>query len=155
MLQFPFYGGISGLMTYAGGTAANNSLAEVISNFFRDISSPTTYPLLTFISAGVVNFFIPSGGGQWAVQGPIVMPAAHQIALNDVGAAYGSDEYQHYLGKSAMALAWGDCWTNLIQPFWALPLLAIANLEAKDIMGYCVLALIVLGVWCIIGFLLF
>jgi len=155
MLQFPFYGGISGMMTYDGGVGANNSLAEIVSNFFRDISSPKTYPLLTFLSAGIINFFIPSGGGQWAVQGPIVMPAAHTIATQDLNAAYGSDEYQAYLGKSAMSLAWGDSWTNLIQPFWALPLLAIANLEAKDIMGYCVLGLIILGVWVIIGFLIF
>ena len=166
MLQFPFYGGISGLMTYDGGTAANNSLAEIVSNFFKNISTPKTYPLLTFLSAGIINFFIPSGGGQWAVQGPIVMPAAHEIAVEKLGAEFmwneahtavvgGSDEYQAYLGKSAMALAWGDSWTNLIQPFWALPLLAIANLEAKDIMGYCVLGLLILGVWVIIGFLIF
>lgn len=165
MLQFPFYGGISGLMTYDGGTASNNSLAEIVSNFFKDISTPKTYPLLTFLSAGIINFFIPSGGGQWAVQGPIVMPAAHEIAVEKLGATFemnefntavidGSDEYQAYLGKSAMALAWGDSWTNLIQPFWALPLLAIANLEAKDIMGYCVLGLLILGVWVIIGFLI-
>lgn len=157
MLQFPFYGGISGLMTYDGGVAANDSLAEIVSNFFTRISTPKTYPLLTFLSAGIINFFIPSGGGQWAVQGPIVMPAAHTIALTKYkgGVAYGTEEYQSYLGTSAMALAWGDCWTNLIQPFWALPLLAIANLEAKDIMGYCVLGLLILGVWVIIGFLIF
>lgn len=172
MLQFPFYGAISGLMTYSGGVAANTSLAELISNFFVKISTPTTYPLLTFLSAGIINFFIPSGGGQWAVQGPIVMPAAHKKAMvdllgftwddsaNSAGVKFADltaeqqHEYNKYMGKSAMALAWGDSWTNLIQPFWALPLLAIAKLQAKDIMGYCVLALIVLGIVCCLGFII-
>jgi short-chain fatty acids transporter len=156
ILQFPFYGGIAGLMVYEGGYATNDSLAEVVSNFFVEISTPTTYTLLTFYSAGLINLFIPSGGSQWKVQGPIVMPAANTMALTEYkgGVAYGSEDYKAYLGKSALALAWGDSWTNLIQPFWALPLLAIAHLEAKDIMGYCVLALIVLGVWVSIGFLI-
>lgn len=178
MLQFPFYGGISGLMTYSGGVAANDSLAEIINNFFSSISNTTTYPLFVFLSAGIINFFIPSGGGQWAVQGPIVMPGAQQQAttlhwthgvLGDGGAfpadynattqyaTFATDaevRYAKYMGKSAMAIAWGDCWTNLIQPFWALPLLAVAKLEAKDIMGYCILALIVLGVWLVIGFVI-
>ena len=44
---------------------------------------------------------------------------------------------------TAMAIAWGDAWTNMIQPFWALPLLGIAGLDARAIMGYC---LIILGI---------
>lgn len=81
--------------------------------------------LFAFISAGIVNFFVPSGGGQWAVQAPIMVPAAMDL---DVSTA-----------KTAMAVAWGDSWTNMIQPFWALPLLAIAGLKVKDIMGFCVI----------------
>ncbi len=49
------------------------SLAGVISQFFVSISNTITFPVFTFLSAGIVNFFVPSGGGQWAVQGPIVM----------------------------------------------------------------------------------
>jgi short-chain fatty acids transporter len=30
----------------------------------------------------------------------------------------------------------------MIQPFWVLPLLAIAKLSIRDIMGYCVMALL-------------
>ncbi len=70
---------------------------------------------------------MPSGGGQWAVQGPIFIEALKQAHLPY---AWG-----------VLALAYGDQWTNLIQPFWALPLLAITGLEAKDIMGYCMLLL--------------
>ena len=130
LLQFPFYAGIMGMMTIKGADGA--SLAGAISNFFVNISNEITYPLLTFLSAGIVNFFVPSGGGQWAVQGPIVMSAAKELGVN--------------YGISATALAWGDAWTNMIQPFWALPALGIAGLSAKDIMGYLVIVLIVSGI---------
>lgn len=132
IIQFPFYAGIIGMMTASG-------LAAVIANGFISISNEFTFPLFTFLSAGLINIFIPSGGGQWAVQAPVVLDAA--IAL-DVS-----------IPKAAMAVAWGDAWTNLIQPFWALPALAIAGLKAKDIMGYCVLTLIVSGVIISLGFL--
>ncbi|WP_432406810.1 TIGR00366 family protein [Wukongibacter sp. M2B1] len=130
ILQFPFYAGIMGMMTGAG--AGGLSLAEAMSNWFVSISNETTFPLFSFLSAGLVNFFVPSGGGQWAVQAPIMMPA---------GAALGVPA-----AKTAMAIAWGDAWTNLIQPFWALPALGIAGLGARDIMGFCVVDLICTGV---------
>ncbi len=139
LLQFPFYAGIMGMMTAVGPDGA--SLAGVISQAFVSVSNETTFPLFTFWSAGIVNFFVPSGGGQWAVQAPIMMPA---------GAALGVDA-----AKTAMAIAWGDAWTNMIQPFWALPALAIAGLNAKDVMGYCLMALIGSGVIISLGFLIF
>ena len=123
-----------------GGTG--QSLASVISNFFVSIATDVTFPLFTFLSAGIVNFFVPSGGGQWAVQGPIMMPA---------GKALGVDP-----AITGMAIAWGDAWTNMIQPFWALPALGIAGLSARDIMGYCIItllftALVVCGGFLIVG----
>ncbi|PPA69019.1 short-chain fatty acid transporter [Jeotgalibacillus proteolyticus] len=124
IIQFPFYAGIMGMMTDSG-------LAEMMSNAFVNMSTETTFPLFAFLSAGIVNFFVPSGGGQWAVQGPIMLDAALML---------GSDP-----GKIAMAVAWGDAWTNMIQPFWALPALAIAGLKAKDIMGFCLIVLFVSG----------
>ncbi|WP_372740256.1 short-chain fatty acid transporter [Neptunomonas sp.] len=139
LLQFPFYAGIMGMMTATGDSGV--SLAGVISEAFVSISNETTFPLFTFLSAGIVNFFVPSGGGQWAVQAPIMMPA---------GAALGVDA-----AKTAMAIAWGDAWTNMIQPFWALPALAIAGLGAKDVMGYCIMALLGSGVIISIGLLVF
>jgi len=137
ILQFPFYAGIMGMMTVAN--EAGVSLASVISNFFVNISSPVTFPLLTFLSAGIVNFFVPSGGGQWAVQGPIVMPAAATMGIDP--------------GRAAMAIAWGDQWTNMIQPFWALPALGVAKLSARDIMGYLVIILVFTGLVACLGFL--
>ena len=130
LLQFPFYAGIMGMVTATGDSGV--SLAAVISQSFVSISNETTFPVFTFLSAGLLNFFVPSGGGQWAVQAPIMMPA---------GAALGVDAT-----KTAMAIAWGDSWTNMVQPFWALPALAIAGLGAKDVMGYCLMALVASGV---------
>lgn len=134
ILQFPFYAGIMGMMVDSG-------LAAVISNWFVSISTARTFPLFTYWSAGIINLFVPSGGGQWAVQGPIMMPA---------GVALGVPA-----GKVAMGIAWGDAWTNMIQPFWALPALAIAGLSARDIMGYCVVVLLWTGIITSAAFLLF
>lgn len=121
IVQFPFYAGIMGMMVASG-------LSEQMSLWFVSISNEFTFPLFTFISAGIVNFFIPSGGGQWAIQGPIMIPAALEIGVDTA--------------KTVVAVAWGDAWTNMIQPFWALPLLAIAGLKVRDIMGFCVTILL-------------
>lgn len=131
ILQFPFYAGIMGMMVGVSA-ATGTSLAGVISQMFVSISTTTTYPLFTFLSAGIVNFFVPSGGGQWAVQAPIMMPASVELGVDTA--------------KTAMAIAWGDAWTNMIQPFWALPALGIAGLGARDIMGFCLVDLLYAGV---------
>ncbi|WFF40693.1 short-chain fatty acid transporter [Salinicola endophyticus] len=125
VIQFPFYAGIMGIMMQSG-------LAQSLSEMFVAIASADTLPFWSFISAGVVNLFVPSGGGQWAVQAPVMLPAAQ---------ALGAD-----VARVAMGVAWGDAWTNLLQPFWALPVLAIAGLNAKDIMGFCLIQLVVTGV---------
>lgn len=142
ILQFPFYAGIMGLMTFS--VDGGQSLAAVISQFFVNIANEVTFPLFTFLSAGIVNFFVPSGGGQWAVQGPIMMPAGEALGVAP--------------SLTAMGIAWGDAWTNMIQPFWALPALGIAGLSARDIMGYCIItllfvALVVCSGFLIVGFL--
>jgi len=125
IIQFPIYAGIMGMMVDSG-------LAAAMSEWFVEISNKETFPVFTFLSAGLVNFFVPSGGGQWAVQAPIVIPAATQLGVP--------------LNQAAMAVAWGDAWTNMIQPFWALPLLAIAGLNLRQIMGYCTVMLIWSGI---------
>jgi len=145
LLQFPFYAGIMGLMV--AQNADGVSLAKIIAQFFTDIATDITFPMLTFLSGGIINFFVPSGGGQWAVQGPIVMPAATMIAER------ANVDAIAYYGRSAMGIAWGDQWTNMIQPFWALPALGVAGLKAKDIMGYLVVVLLFTGIVAILGFL--
>ncbi|MGF1859741.1 short-chain fatty acid transporter [Photobacterium profundum] len=138
LLQFPFYAGIMGMMVAKGPEGI--SLAGAISDMFVSISNEYTFPLFTFLSAGLVNFFVPSGGGQWAVQAPIMMPAGLELGVP--------------AAKTAMAIAWGDAWTNMIQPFWALPALSIAGLNAKDIMGFCIVALLASGLIISLGLLL-
>ena len=130
ILQFPFYAGIMGVITGIG--ASGVSLGNVLADACIRVSGPVTYPLLTFLCAAVLNLFVPSGGGHWAIQAPIMFTA---------GADLGVDP-----GLTGIAIAWGDAWTNLVQPFWALPALAIARLCAKDIMGFCLIDLLVSGV---------
>ena len=124
LIQFPLYFGILGIMVGSG-------LIVQISDGFVAISTETTFPVLSFLSAGLVNIFVPSGGGQWVVQGPILLSAAQEI-----GASY---------PKTIMALAYGDQWTNMLQPFWALPLLGITGLKAKDILPYTLILFIAGG----------
>ena len=132
LIQFPLYFGIMGIMTHSG-------MIQFIADIFVNISNETTFPILTFISAGIVNIFVPSGGGQWAVQGPIIVDAAYQLGVS--------------IPKSVMALAYGDQITNMLQPFWALPLLGITGLKAKEILPYT-LILLVAGITIFIGGLL-
>ena len=125
LFQYPFYAGISGILTGTG-------LAAIIAGWFTAISTAHTLPFWAFISGGLINMFIPSGGGQWAVQGPIVIEAAQRLGAS--------------IPKTAMGVAIGDQWTNMIQPFWTIPLLGIAGLHVRDIMGYCVITLLLTGV---------
>ncbi|MFC4023896.1 short-chain fatty acid transporter [Oceanobacillus longus] len=134
IIQFPFYAGIMGMMVASG-------LSEQMSLWFVSFSTEYTLPFFSFISAGIVNFFVPSGGGQWAVQGPIMIQAALETGADTA--------------KTAMAVAWGDAWTNMIQPFWALPALAIAGLKVRDIMGFCVMILLFSFIPISIGLFLF
>lgn len=125
LIQYPLYAAIMMVLKETG-------LAAMMAEWFVNHSSERTFPLMTFYSAGLINFFVPSGGGQWAVQAPIVLPAAE---------ALGAD-----IPKTIMAVSWGDAWTNMAQPFWAVPLLTIAGLEVKDIIGLCLTTLIASGV---------
>lgn len=122
LIQFPLYFGILALMQSGG-------LIEKISDFFIDISSQKTLPIYTFFSAGLVNIFVPSGGGQWALQGPIILKSALSLKIP--------------LSKIILALAYGDQITNMLQPFWALPLLSITGLKAKDILPYTLMLMFV------------
>ncbi len=134
LLQFPFYAGIMGMIE-------SSKLADLISNWFVETATVHTFPLLAFYSAGLLNLFIPSGGGQWAVQGPVILEAATKMGAS--------------IPYAAMAVAWGDAWTNLLQPFWALPVLAIAGLQLREIMGYCVALLFITGAYLSFVFLVF
>jgi short-chain fatty acids transporter len=122
LLQFPLYGGIRGMLTDTG-------LAQLISEGFVAFSTHGTLPFWSFISSNIISLFVPSGGGHWAVQGPFMVPASVRLNVDPA--------------LTAMAVAMGEQTANMIQPFWALPVLAIAGLGIRDIMGYCVMALLV------------
>ena len=115
LIQFPLYFGIMGIMKESG-------LATLIAAQITNTANEITLPIYTFLSAGLLNMFVPSGGGQWQIQAPIIIETAQKTGTS--------------LAKMIMALAYGDQITNMLQPFWALPLLGITGLKAKDILPY-------------------
>lgn len=125
ILQYPFYAGILAIL---GGSG----LIVTLANWFVSISGPGTLPLWSFFSAGLINIFVPSGGGQWVIQGPVMMNAAEQIGAS--------------IPATALAVQIGDMWTNMVQPFWLLPALAISGLKLKQLMGYMVMVLFYTGI---------
>ncbi len=134
ILQFPLYAGIMGIMASSGLTAR---FAVSLAAFGHG----AMLPLATFFSAAVINIFVPSGGGQWAIQGPIAVRAALDAGVDPA--------------TMVMAVAYGDQLTNMLQPFWALPLLAITKVQARDMVGYTTVAMCAGGIWIALGLLLF
>ncbi|HLR43866.1 MAG TPA: TIGR00366 family protein [Brevibacterium sp.] len=124
LIQFPLYAGIMGIMVSTG-------LGAMIATFFVDISNPVTFGPIAFVSAALLNVAIPSAGGQFAVQGPVMLDAAQSIGVDPA--------------VVTMALGYGDSITNMIQPLFALPLLAIANCRLRDIVGYTSASMVVSG----------
>jgi short-chain fatty acids transporter len=133
ILQFPLYAGILAMMVASGLT----------SRFAGALSAggSEALPLLTCLGAGAINLFVPSGGGQWGIQGPIALASAFEAGIAP--------------GKMVMAVAYGDELTNMLQPFWALPLLAITGVRARDIVGYTAVVMLFAWLWVLTGLLLF
>lgn len=134
ILQFPFYAGIMGMIAYSG-------LAVIITTWFMSFATAATFPVIAWLTGGVLNIFIPSGGGEWGVIGGIV----GQISVN-LGVP---------VGKTLVAFGCGDMWTNMFQPFWAIALLGITGLRARDIMGYCMTLLVVAAPFFALGLYFF
>lgn len=124
ILQYPFYAGIMAIM-------AGSGLVTTISKLFVDVATPETLPFWGLISSFVINFFAPSAGGHWVIQGPFMIDAAKAI---------GSP-----LSQTSMSVMLGNAWNDLVQPFWILPALAISNLKLRDIMGYTVIMMVWVG----------
>lgn len=121
ILQFPFYAGIMGMIKYSG-------LATIMAGWLLTFSTPTNFPVITWLTGGFMNIFVPSGGGEWAVIGEIISRASLELGVP--------------IGKTIIAYGCGDMWTNMLQPFWALALLGITGLRARDIIGYTVLLML-------------
>ncbi len=122
VIQFPFYAGMYGLIKYSG-------LAEIIARWFTSVASPKTFPIIIYWYSGLLSLFIPSGGSKWAIEAPYVVAAAKALSVP--------------IPKAILAYAWGDMSTHFLQPFWAIPLLAIAKVEFKDIVGYLAILFVV------------
>lgn len=116
IIQFPIYAGIMGMVSGSG-------LGQMISNVFIQIANVHTLPNILHLSSSLLNIFVPSGGGQWAIEAPIYLPVAERLGIPPANVV--------------IAASYGDALTNLIQPFWAIPLLSITKLSMRDIMGYC------------------
>jgi short-chain fatty acids transporter len=123
VLQFPFYAGIMGMISLSG-------LGVIMAGWLVNISSAGTFPMVSWLTGGLVNLFVPSGGGEWSVVGETVLRAAQELNVP--------------IGKTIMAYSVGDAWTNLFQPFWAIPLLGITGIRARDMFGYCITMLFLL-----------
>ncbi|MFH1935196.1 MAG: TIGR00366 family protein [Pseudomonadota bacterium] len=133
VIQFPFYAGIFGLFKFT-------ALATVFTTAFVAVCSGSTFLLVTYWYAGLLNYLIPSGGSEWAVTEPYLLPAAKELGVA--------------ANKVVIAYAWGDMMTDMIQPFWAIAMLAVAKLEFREIMGWLLLVFAVFFVITSIAFLL-
>ncbi len=133
VIQFPFYAGIYGLIKFT-------LLSQTFTGWFVAISSTSTFLMFTYWYGGILNYLVPSGGGEWLMTAPYVLPAGHQLGLP----AY----------KTVIAYAWGDMMTDMIQPFWAIAMLAVAKLNFRDIMGYLMVIFVVYFVITSIAFLI-
>ena len=122
VLQFPFYAGMYGVIQGTG-------LGERLGAWIAGATDARMFPLLLYWYSGLVNYFVPSGGSKWAIEAPYLVDAAQRLGLG--------------VDQVVVAYAWGDMATDLIQPFWALPLLAAARLDFRDIMGYAALVFVV------------
>jgi short-chain fatty acids transporter len=122
VLQFPFYAGMYGVIQGTGLSAAAGQ-------WIAEAANPRLFPLLLYWYSGIVNYFVPSGGSKWAIEAPYLVDAAERLGVG--------------VDQVVVAYAWGDMATDLIQPFWALPLLAAARLDFRDIMGYATLVFLV------------
>ncbi|WP_411031491.1 short-chain fatty acid transporter [Spongiimicrobium sp. 3-5] len=131
LFQYPFYAGIMGIMTFTG-------LGRELGQLIASVATADTYPFFAYLLGGVVNFAIPSGGGEYAVIGPSVIEA-----VNNIGAGLSTEELTVMNARASMAIAYGEGLTNLLQPFFLLLLLPVMakgiKIQARDIMGYLVI----------------
>lgn len=123
ILQFPFYAGILGIVD-------NSGLSDLVSELMLDLATPATFPVFAWLLGGIMNFFAPSGGGEWAIIGGIIGETSNELGVP--------------AGQAIIAYGTGDMWTNMFQPFWAIPLLGITKVRARDILGYTLIIMIVL-----------
>jgi short-chain fatty acids transporter len=122
LIQFPFYGGIFGIITMS-------AISRELAHFFVQFSSTSTYPVLVSIYSGILGMFVPSGGSKWIIEAPYVLQAAKDLHVN--------------LGWVVQIYNTAEALPNLVNPFWMLPLLGILKARARDLIGFGLLYLLV------------
>ncbi|HIF84970.1 MAG TPA: short-chain fatty acid transporter [Flavobacteriaceae bacterium] len=136
IFQFPFYAGIMGIMLYTG-------LGESFSNWIASNATISNFPYYSYLIGGLVNFAIPSGGGEFAVIGPSIIEAAKQLAIS-----LPPEQMTEYIARTALSIAYGESLTNLLQPFFLLIVLPVmgsgTRIEARDVMGYLAIPFLIL-----------
>lgn len=130
ILQFPFYAGIFGIMKFTG-------LVNIISSWVIAFSTTTTFPAISAILSGFISYFIPSGGSKWIIEAPFLIPAGNALGISNA--------------QTIISYMFGGDLTALIQPFFAVPFMAVCGLEFKDFVGYSFVAFIVLGIIMVLG----
>lgn len=115
ILQFPFYAGIFGLMQ-------NTQLGPWIGELFASFATQGTYPFVVYVYSAVMNLFVPSAGSKWLIEAPYLLPAGQSLDVSTV--------------TVLLSYSYGDSTTNLIQPFFAIPILAVTRLRFGDVVGY-------------------
>jgi short-chain fatty acids transporter len=134
ILQYPFYAGIMGIMQGSG-------LVVWISDLLLHAATYETMEIYCYFSSLIISIFVPSAGGHWVVQAPFMLPAAAKLGVEP--------------WKVAMGVAWGESIWNVVCPFWALPLLAIANISIRDLIGFSVLLFLIGNVVALTGIVMF
>jgi short-chain fatty acids transporter len=135
LFQYPFYAGIMGIMLYTG-------LGERLAEIMASVATINTYPFFAYITGGIVNFAIPSAGGEFAVIGPSIINA-----VKEIGAGFPQGEITLMISRASLSIAYGESLSNLLQPFYLLLVFPImgsgVKIQARDVMGYLVLPFIV------------
>jgi short-chain fatty acids transporter len=121
LIQFPFYGGVFGLISKTGIGAA-------LADAFVHLTTPGTFPVVVALYSALLGLLIPSGGGKWVVEAPYVMAAANA--------------WRVHLGWTVQIYNAAEALPNLVNPFWMLPLMGILGVRARDLAGYSILQLL-------------
>ena len=112
-------------------------LVDTIAAGVIKLSTATTFPAIAAVLTGFISYFIPSGGSKWVIEAPFLIPAGQALGIPDA--------------QTIIAYMFGGDLTALIQPFFAVPFMAVCGLEFKDFVGYSFVAFIVLGLIMILG----
>lgn len=133
ILQFPFYAGIFGVIN-------NTDLGSWLGSLFVRFATTETYPLVVYFYSGFMNLFVPSAGSKWLIEAPYLLPAAKELGVSAT--------------TTVLAYSYGDSTTNLIQPFWAIPILTVTGLRFGDVLGYTGIIAVVCALTSVIAMLL-